>query len=207
MAQSLAPIFHSVITWSQRIYILQAWWRHQMEFFFALLALCAGNSPVHGEFPSQMPVTRSFDVFFDLRLNKRLSKHSRRLWFSTPSRSLWRHCNVHVKFVWSCWRLTANTASLPPLMATLEMFFTQSQMSSFWQHFRNWLYRKLSNWQFKVHPRCHFEEIYVTGCIANCVKRTHLCCNLRGSWWRKFHWIDISVSVCMLSAYRDYYHY
>ena len=29
-----------------------------------------------GEFPAQRPVTRSFDVFFDLRLYKRLSKHS-----------------------------------------------------------------------------------------------------------------------------------
>ena len=54
------------------------WWRHQMETFSALLALCAGNSPVTGEFPSQRPVTQSFDVFFDLRLNKRLSKQSRR---------------------------------------------------------------------------------------------------------------------------------
>ena len=33
----------------------------------ALLAICAGNSPVAGEFPAQRPVTRSFDVFFDLR--------------------------------------------------------------------------------------------------------------------------------------------
>ena len=41
---------------------------------FALLALCAGNSPVTGEFPAQRQVTRSFDVFFDLGLNKRLSK-------------------------------------------------------------------------------------------------------------------------------------
>ena len=45
-----------------------------METFSALLALCDENSPVNGEFPSQGPVTRSFDVFFDLRLNKRLSK-------------------------------------------------------------------------------------------------------------------------------------
>ena len=49
-----------------------SWWRHQMETFSVLLAICAGNSPVTGEFPSQRPVTRSFDVFFDLRLNKRL---------------------------------------------------------------------------------------------------------------------------------------
>ena len=40
------------------------------------------------------PVTRSFDVFFDLHLNKRLSKQSRRWWFETPPRPLWRHCDV-----------------------------------------------------------------------------------------------------------------
>ena len=48
-----------------------------METFSALLALCAGNSPVSGEFPAQRPVTQSFDVFFDPRLIKRLSKHTR----------------------------------------------------------------------------------------------------------------------------------
>ena len=45
-----------------------------MEIFPALLAICAGNSPVPGELLAQRPVTQSFDVFFDLRLNKRLSK-------------------------------------------------------------------------------------------------------------------------------------
>ena len=75
---------------------LLSWWRHQMETFSALLALSAGNSPVTGEFPSRRPVTRSFDVFFDLRLNKRLSESSRRWLFETPSRPLWCHCNVVV---------------------------------------------------------------------------------------------------------------
>ena len=70
-----------------------------METFSALLALYAGNSPVTGGFPLQRPVTRSFDVFFDLRLNKRLSKQSRHRWFETPPRSLWRHCNVWPKFI------------------------------------------------------------------------------------------------------------
>ena len=68
------------------------WWRHQMETFSALLTLCAGNSPVTGEFPSQRPVTQSFDVFFDLRLDERAS---------------WRlKSNVTQLFVESC---------LPPL--------------------------------------------------------------------------------------------
>ena len=72
-----------------------SWWRHQMETFFAFLDLCAGHSPVTGEFLSQRPV--SFDVFFDLRLNKRLNKQSRRWWFRTPSCSLWRHRSVCMK--------------------------------------------------------------------------------------------------------------
>ena len=65
-----------------------------METFSSSLALCVGNLPVSGEFPAQRPVTRSFDVFFDLRLIKRLSKHWRGWWFETLSRPLWRHCNV-----------------------------------------------------------------------------------------------------------------
>ena len=51
-----------------------------------------GESTDHWWTPLTSPVTRSFDVFFDLRLNKRLSKPSRRRWFEMPSRSLWRHC-------------------------------------------------------------------------------------------------------------------
>ena len=56
--------------------------------------LCEGNSPVTGEFPSQRPMTRSVDTFFDLHLNERLSQQSWGWWFETPSRSLWRHCNA-----------------------------------------------------------------------------------------------------------------
>ena len=76
-----------------------SWWRHHMETFSALVALSAGNSPVTGGFPSQRPVARRFDVFFDLCLNKQLSKHSWGWWFETPSRSLWRHC-----IWWFAWR-------------------------------------------------------------------------------------------------------
>ena len=64
-----------------------------METFSALLAICAGNSTDPGEFPTQRPVTRSFDVYFDLRPNKRLSKQSWGWWFETPSHPFWRHRN------------------------------------------------------------------------------------------------------------------
>ena len=75
------------------VFTVKSWWRHQMETFSALLAICAGNSPVSGEFPSQRPVTRSFDVSFDLCLNKRLNKQSWGLWFEALPRPLWRQCN------------------------------------------------------------------------------------------------------------------
>ena len=70
------------------------WWRHQVETFSALLAICAGNSPVPGEFPTQRPVTRSFDVYFDLSPNKRLSEQLWGWWFETLSPPLWRDRNV-----------------------------------------------------------------------------------------------------------------
>ena len=107
----LSPIICVLISnvkwmWSQQtkinilLMLLMAWcwlasweYRSNMETFSALQALCAGNSPVIGEIPAQRRVTRSFDVFFDLRLNKHLSKQSWGWWFETPSRPLWRHCN------------------------------------------------------------------------------------------------------------------
>ena len=68
-----------------------------MKTFSAVLATCAGNSPVTGEFPVQRPMT--FDVFFDLSLNKGLRKQWWGWWFETPPRPLWRHCNGVTKVV------------------------------------------------------------------------------------------------------------
>ena len=69
--------------------LFTTWWRHQMETFSASLAIGVGNSPL----PAQRPVTRSFDVCLDLRLDKRLNKQSWGWWFETPSHPLWRHSN------------------------------------------------------------------------------------------------------------------
>ena len=74
-------------------HFLKAWWRHQMKTFLVLLPYCAAISPVPGEFTSQRPVARSFDVFFDLRPNTQVSKQSWGWLSETPSSSLWRQCN------------------------------------------------------------------------------------------------------------------
>ena len=88
----------------------------QMETFSGLLALCAGNSPATGEFPSQRPVTRSFDVFFHLHLNKSLSKQSCGWWSETLSDPLWRYCNVLVVLDQKSWLKSlwfSDTKALP----------------------------------------------------------------------------------------------
>ena len=61
-----------------------------------LLSLCAWIAPVTDEFPSQRPVTQSFDVFFDVRLNKRLDNQSWSRRFETPLRSFWRYRNAYM---------------------------------------------------------------------------------------------------------------
>ena len=71
-------------------FIRNTWWRNQMETFSALLAICAGKSPIPGEFPTKRPVTWGFDVLFDLRPNKRLNKQWWGWWFQTQSCPLWR---------------------------------------------------------------------------------------------------------------------
>ena len=58
--------------------------------------------------PRWIPRTKAFDVFFDLRLNKRLSKQWQGWWFETPSCQLWRHCNVNTVKKW-------NNLSMPKL--------------------------------------------------------------------------------------------
>ena len=64
-----------------------------------------------------IPLTKASDAkiwYFYLRLNKRLSKQSRRRWFETPSRSLWRHYNVGdpvmVRII--CWKWTISVSRL-----------------------------------------------------------------------------------------------
>ena len=68
-----------------------------------------------GEFPTQRPVTRSCDVFFDLHLNKRLSKQPSGWWFETPSWSLWHHCNV-------CRHQYSYQLSVSPILEKLPLF-------------------------------------------------------------------------------------
>ena len=102
--KGFVPTTRQVVTWTnvdQDIW-KHSWflsrWRHQIETFSELLALCQGESTGHQWISLTKPMMRSIVVFFDLPLNKRLSKLTRRRRFDTPSRSIWRHCNVYGKW-------------------------------------------------------------------------------------------------------------
>ena len=78
------------------------WWRHQMKTFSALLAICSATGPRW--IPrTQRSVIRNFDVFFDLRRNKLLSKQSWGLSFETPSHPLRRHRNAMAEYTIAIW--------------------------------------------------------------------------------------------------------
>ena len=99
-----------------------------------------GNSPVTGEFPSQSPAMWSFDVSFDLCLNKQLNKQSWAWWFDTPSRPLWSHCNVPVEFAltWMPLKLIDFKSALFRVMAwchqTSSHYLHIKFDQALWQH-------------------------------------------------------------------------
>ena len=109
----------------------------QMGPFSALLALCAGNSPVTDEFPAQWPVTRSFDVFFDLRLNKRLSKQSQGWWFETLSWSLWRQSNEYSVDTFTFSDKPMSDEELRRLLDNTQVYSTLSQSAERMIHLQN----------------------------------------------------------------------
>ena len=136
------------------------WWRHQMETFSALLAICAGNSPATGELPVQRPVTRSFDVFFDLHLNERWSKQSWGWWFETPLCPLWRHSN-----------------KMAFMSETLECFILQPQKLVQCGKCKKW---KLAEKRLCSYKDAGFEcDSRVVQLDMHCVSNGYTCANMR----------------------------
>ena len=86
---------------------------------FHVTGICAGNSPNSDEFPTQRTVTRSFDVFFDLRLNKRFIKQSWGWWLETLSHRIWRHRNV--SFRWG-YKSLLNSRQIPLCLQGISVF-------------------------------------------------------------------------------------
>ena len=161
--------------------LMTSWWRHQMETFSALLAFCAGKSPVTGKFPSQRPVTRSFDVSFDLCLNKRLCKQSRCRWFETPSRSLWRHCNVVNSYALTHWgRLTYLCVSKLTTIGSDNGLSPDRRQAIIWTNAGIWLIGPIGT---------NFNEIFIE---THTFSFTKILLKMSSGKWRSF----CSASMC-----------
>ena len=111
--------------------------------------VCAGISLVPSEFPAQRPVTRSFNVFFDLRQNKRVRKQSWGWWFERPPSPLWRHCNDVRRHLQS---------SCPTLFQVLKRAIWSST-SHQWGISRNWCHPITPG---IITSKCYHGEMQVT---------------------------------------------
>ena len=149
----------------------KSWWRHQMETLSALLAICAGNSPITGKFPAQRPVTRSFNVYFDLRPNKRLSKQSRSWWFETQWCPLWRHCNVKANRKQHITRLAMNKVMWSSMMSSQNF----ANVENFWQ-----LYLRVTQYSlFTTSYKSFYTSISSASLVSNVKPHfcpTRICC-------------------------------
>ena len=117
-----------------------------------------GHSPLTSEFPEQRLVTRSFDVFIDLRLNKRLSKLWWSCWFQTPWRPLWCHyyakahtislC-IHVFVISTRWDLGRFGSNFKSVICQLIMVNSTFDISS--QFAGKWIPQKPINEKSSLH--------------------------------------------------------
>ena len=133
---------------------LLRWWRHQMGKFSMLRAL--SKPMVTDGFPSQRPVSRRFDIFFDLRLNKRLTKFSGCRWFQTPSRSCVKytyssgtvqyHCCSRIinPILVGCWLIYVLSDCNHPQLNT----YTHMQNKQMYANFVGTSYGLLSRWSY-----------------------------------------------------------
>ena len=104
-----------------------------------------------GEFPSQKPVTRSFDIYFDLHLNQQISKQWISWWFDSPSRSLWRDCNVfHMMHIIIC-----VTKSYMQEIC-LKHYFQWTMSCTSWKLKSNipWRHRTCDDNIYRYHQQC-----------------------------------------------------
>ena len=127
-----------------------------------LLALCAGNFPVTGEFPTQRPVTRSFDFFY-LRLNKRLNK-SGDWWSETPSRWLWRHGNVEIiRQIETFWQKLVHLTGL--ICMCLVIYIARRHGHVFRMALHNEGDWQMETWQRACRASCHVSILQSPSCV------------------------------------------
>ena len=132
---------------------------------FGVTGPLCGEFTGHGEFPTQRPVTRSFDVFFDLRLNIRLSKQPWGWWFETQSWSLWRHCNAlfgrgnMIIYMY----ISAIDLSMLFLIAWQTLWLPQYTIAPVSMKYSSMIWVKLTGIRHKISVKCwHIQFLWCT---------------------------------------------
>ena len=130
----LSLVFYTVVTIVSLIEIFMM--TSSNENIFRVTGHLCGEFTGPGEFPTQKPVTRSFDVYFDLRPNKWLSKQSWGWWFETLSCSLWRHRNdrnaIHVANTWNNYVVSSTNVNEFQLLCWVSTYHLWSHTSKLW---------------------------------------------------------------------------
>ena len=112
-----------------------------------------------GEFPTQRPVTRSFDVFFDLRLNKRSSKQPWGWWFETPSWPLWRQCNGFISEALIELKIFESRSPIT-LISFVKSFWNFAQSTAVYCRALYKISKRFDNWKIR-YGQTIFREIWV----------------------------------------------
>ena len=165
------------------------------------------NSPVTGEFPAQRPVTRSFDVSFDLRLNKRLSKQSWGWWFETPLRSLWRHCNgLRIsKHMYNHTYTLTHAYSETVCRYFFAKFLSVADVVDVWYKWYERDHSKCTGWvvlNFGKHAGCDSAPIWLTfqGLASKVKVAANAALGLANHW----HWVIILLPQCQWNGTKRY---
>ena len=115
--------------------VIQLWWSMMTSSngnIFRVTGHLCGEFTGPGEFPAQKPVTQSFDVFFDLRLNKRLSKQSWGWWSETLLSPLWRHRNANL--LWKHCGVCSKTPGISQMYLLYTHALPFMSDSKWWQY-------------------------------------------------------------------------
>ena len=145
-----------------------SWWRRQMETFSAFLAICAihrlsVNSPRKGQWRGALL------FFFDLRLNKRLSKQSWGWWFETPWNQLWRHCNDCFdkrKSIYPYAKLGVSYDFKSDRGIAIFLYNLRSIINAFWIY-TNTILLAIRNLSRALLPWCHAPSLYLSWITSN----------------------------------------
>ena len=129
----------NVLTWDTPCRVTDDAGHNGNGNIFRVTGPLCGEFTGHGEFPAQRPVTRSCDVFFDLRLNKRLNKQPWGWWFEMPSWSLWRQCNDSITHACSRHVTDVSLSSITTVTCCCHKNFSQWECSFLWKLHCHWL--------------------------------------------------------------------